>query len=155
MIDINLLRIEKGGNPELVRESQRKRGASVDKVILLDQEWINLSFQADEVNKLINQLIKRIAPFGKNKTLDSKEALDIIKQKEDLVKTKNELVKFVNDKKIERDRILRLIGNIVDSSVIVSMDENDNARIKTFWPDGRSEDKELARREKVQELDQC
>lgn len=33
---------EKGGNPELVRESQRRRFADVtlvDKVIQLDQEW--------------------------------------------------------------------------------------------------------------------
>lgn len=45
MIDINLLRKEKGGNVELVKESQRKRGgdkavALVDQVLVLDQEWI-------------------------------------------------------------------------------------------------------------------
>lgn len=43
MIDINLLRVDKGGNPDVVRESQRKRNASVtlvDEVIGLDKEWI-------------------------------------------------------------------------------------------------------------------
>ena len=38
-IDINLLRVERGGNPDIVRESQKKRNASVelvDKVIALD-----------------------------------------------------------------------------------------------------------------------
>ena len=38
-IDINLLRISRGGNPDLVRESQKKRFASVelvDEVIALD-----------------------------------------------------------------------------------------------------------------------
>ena len=38
-IDINLLRISRGGDPDLVRESQRKRFASVelvDEVIALD-----------------------------------------------------------------------------------------------------------------------
>ena len=44
MIDINLLRADKGGNIEQVRESQRKRGgaskvALVDQVISLDDEW--------------------------------------------------------------------------------------------------------------------
>lgn len=42
MLDINLLRPERGGNPDLVRESQRKRGGSVDlvnEVIALDEEW--------------------------------------------------------------------------------------------------------------------
>jgi hypothetical protein len=41
-IDINLLREEKGGNPEIVRESQRRRHASVelvDEVIELDRQW--------------------------------------------------------------------------------------------------------------------
>ena len=43
MLDINLLREDRGGNPELVRESQRRRFASVelvDEVIALDKEWI-------------------------------------------------------------------------------------------------------------------
>lgn len=38
-IDINLLRVSRGGNPELVRQSQRNRFASVelvDEVIALD-----------------------------------------------------------------------------------------------------------------------
>lgn len=44
MIDINLLRIDKGGNPDLVRDSQRKRGGGakvslVDEVIALDDDW--------------------------------------------------------------------------------------------------------------------
>ena len=42
MIDINLLRPERGGNPEIVKESQRKRNASVelvDEVIEMDKKW--------------------------------------------------------------------------------------------------------------------
>lgn len=38
-IDINLLRVSRGGNPELVRQSQRNRFANVelvDEVIALD-----------------------------------------------------------------------------------------------------------------------
>ena len=41
-IDINLLREEKGGNPDMVRESQRRRHADVglvDVVIDLDKRW--------------------------------------------------------------------------------------------------------------------
>ena len=43
MLDILLFRADKGGDPEKVRESQRKRGASVevvDEIIALDKEWI-------------------------------------------------------------------------------------------------------------------
>jgi hypothetical protein len=51
MLDINLFRKEKGGDPELVRESQRRRFADakpdeieknvglVDEVIALDEAW--------------------------------------------------------------------------------------------------------------------
>jgi hypothetical protein len=42
MLDINLFRVEKGGNPDLIRESQRRRFANVeivDEIIRLDKEW--------------------------------------------------------------------------------------------------------------------
>ena len=42
MLDINLFREEKGKDPEIIRESQRRRFASVDlvdEVINLDKEW--------------------------------------------------------------------------------------------------------------------
>ena len=42
MLDINLFREDRGGNPELVRESQRRRFADVglvDKVLEHDEEW--------------------------------------------------------------------------------------------------------------------
>ena len=45
-IDINLLRISRGGNPDLVRESQKKRFASVelvDEVIALDDVIVLIS----------------------------------------------------------------------------------------------------------------
>ena len=42
MLDITLFRTDQGGNPDLVRESQRRRYADVslvDKVIEHDSEW--------------------------------------------------------------------------------------------------------------------
>lgn len=42
MLDIQLLIEEKGGNPELVKESQRRRGGDVeiiDEIIALYKEW--------------------------------------------------------------------------------------------------------------------
>ena len=45
MIDLQLLQVEKGGNPEVVRESQRKRYASVelvDAVLSLVKTWVTL-----------------------------------------------------------------------------------------------------------------
>jgi seryl-tRNA synthetase len=43
MLDINKLREDKGGEPDLVRESQKIRGispATVDDCIAADEEWI-------------------------------------------------------------------------------------------------------------------
>jgi seryl-tRNA synthetase len=42
MLDIQLLIEDKGGNPEVIRESQRRRGANVeivDEIIALYKEW--------------------------------------------------------------------------------------------------------------------
>jgi seryl-tRNA synthetase len=42
MLDINLFRADKGGNPDIIRESQRSRFAPVelvDEVIALDKAW--------------------------------------------------------------------------------------------------------------------
>lgn len=46
-LDINAIRVEKGGNPDEVRESQRRRNphnpdeavSKVDQAIALDEEW--------------------------------------------------------------------------------------------------------------------
>ena len=43
MLDINEFREDKGGNPEKIRESQRRRHASVelvDEIIELDRSWV-------------------------------------------------------------------------------------------------------------------
>ena len=44
-LDINLFRKERGGDPEKVKESERKRGRKeedlkrVDEVVILDEQW--------------------------------------------------------------------------------------------------------------------
>ena len=49
MLDINLFREEKGGNPDLIRESQRRRFESVeivDEIIAKDLEWRGGTFDS-------------------------------------------------------------------------------------------------------------
>lgn len=41
-LDINLFRVEKGGNPDLIKESVKKRfkdPALVDEILEMDQQW--------------------------------------------------------------------------------------------------------------------
>jgi len=48
MLDINLFRVNKGGNPDLIKESQKKRGASVeivDEIVDLDSQWVKGTFK--------------------------------------------------------------------------------------------------------------
>ncbi|OAJ44316.1 serine-tRNA ligase [Batrachochytrium dendrobatidis JEL423] len=151
MIDINLLRADKGGNPELIRESQRKRGGDaaallVDQVLTLDDEWKKARFQADELNKKINQIGKDIAPLAKAKKLDSPEALKLKQDKEDLLKLKQDLTELSVQKEKLLQSKLRLIGNTVHESVIVSNDEKDNLVIEKWWPKDRTEAAEVDRR---------
>jgi seryl-tRNA synthetase len=63
MLDINLFFKDKGGDPELVRESQRRRGApveAVDEVIALYDEWRRVRFDLDQLNKKMNAVKKSI-----------------------------------------------------------------------------------------------
>ena len=61
MLDINLLRAEKGGNPDLVRESQRRRCVKdtnmVDEVIAVDVEWRQAQFQVQFSISFIYSLV--------------------------------------------------------------------------------------------------
>ncbi|VDO20305.1 unnamed protein product [Brugia timori] len=63
VLDIDLFREEKGGDPELVRDSQRKRYKDVklvDDVIDYDQRWRRDRFSTDNFNRLINLCSKVI-----------------------------------------------------------------------------------------------
>ena len=54
-LDIDLLRAEKGGRPDLVRDNERKRYNStnrVDRIIELDTKWRQTRFNGDKWNKI-------------------------------------------------------------------------------------------------------
>ena len=54
-IDINLLRVSRGGNPDLIRKSQKDRFKSVelvDEVIALDDVTIHIKHNAIEMETI-------------------------------------------------------------------------------------------------------
>jgi seryl-tRNA synthetase len=70
MLDINLFREDRGGNPELVRESQRRRFADpslVDKVIELDTEWRKMRGRLDVLNGYVRAVSKVVGKKMKDK----------------------------------------------------------------------------------------
>ena len=63
-LDINLFRSEKGGNPDQVRESLRRRykdPSLVDTIISKDEEWRKQRFSLDNLNKDYNAANKQVA----------------------------------------------------------------------------------------------
>ncbi|KAJ1343546.1 hypothetical protein BSLG_001815 [Batrachochytrium salamandrivorans] len=129
MIDINLLRADKGGNPDLVRESQRKRGGDakvliVDQVLTLDDEWKKgvLSIPDDMISYCrMRRFIQEVSCW-----------------------TSTDDAQMLQEKALHSK--LRLIGNIVHESVVVSDDEKDNLVVEKWWPEGRTEAGEMDRR---------
>ncbi|KAL9318505.1 hypothetical protein ACSQ67_015022 [Phaseolus vulgaris] len=122
MLDINLFREEKGHNPELIRESQRRRFASVeavDEVIDLDKEWRKRQFEFENLRKEFNKInkevskLKRAGEDASKFIAESEETKKLIAEKEVEVR---ETLNLLNSK-------LETIGNLVHDSVPISNDE--------------------------------
>ncbi|VDM95520.1 unnamed protein product [Thelazia callipaeda] len=158
VLDIDLFRVEKGGDPDVVRDSQRKRYEEVklvDDVIDLDQRWRKDRFCADNFNRLINvcsktigEKMKKKEPVGKDNivpddylkhletlNIDDIKKLDVVQIKKlketidaKLTETKIAMLKH----ETSRNQTLAQIGNIVHPSVPVSNDENNNRVERVF-----------------------
>ncbi|KAL4708443.1 hypothetical protein ACJJTC_001159 [Scirpophaga incertulas] len=70
VLDLDLFRADKDGNPDKIRENQRKRFKDVslvDTVVEQDTLWRKLRHEADHLNKLKNMCSKEIGLKMKNK----------------------------------------------------------------------------------------
>ncbi|GMM31084.1 serine--tRNA ligase [Martiniozyma asiatica (nom. inval.)] len=135
MLDILQFIEEKGGNPQIIRDSQKKRGASVeivDEIIAEYKEWTKLRFVVDELNKKQNKIQKEIGLKFKAK----EDASELLKEKDEVAAEKKAAV----EKEEEADKQLRAkvnqVGNIIHESVTDSLDEIDNDLVRTWTPEG-------------------
>ncbi|EDK43961.1 seryl-tRNA synthetase [Lodderomyces elongisporus NRRL YB-4239] len=133
MLDVNAFIVEKGGDPEKIKISQKKRGASVelvDEIVKDYKEWVRIRFDLDETNKKLNAVQKEIGKKFKAK----EDASELIKTKEELSAQKKLLI----ETEATADKDLRYkvnqVGNIVHDSVVDSQDEANNDLIKTWLP---------------------
>ena len=132
-IDINLLREERGGNPELVRVSQRRRGASVtlvDEVVELDKAWRKAKYESEQRKRALNLLQKDIGERKKKK----ENADGLIAQKTAMEVEIGEYAKAEAELAAARDKKLKMIGNIVHESVPVSKNEDENRVERVYGP---------------------
>ncbi|XP_008788904.1 serine--tRNA ligase-like [Phoenix dactylifera] len=139
MLDINLFRAEKGFDPERVRESQRRRFASVDivdEIIRLDKEWRQRQFELESLRKDFNRINKEVARLK----IAKEDATEMIKSTEENKKLTAAKEVEVQEAKAALDARLETVGNLVHDSVPVSNDEANNEVIR-IWGERRMEGK--------------
>jgi len=131
-LDINLFRVHAGGDPEIIRESQRRRFASVelvDQIIAKDDEWRKMTGDVDNLRKQRNAVQKEVGAKMKAKEPCDAMVADIKRIGDEIVALE-EAQKTV---KAEVDRMLTHVGNLVDASVPVSQDEDADNRVERKW----------------------
>jgi seryl-tRNA synthetase len=127
---------ERGGDPEKIRDSQRKRNAPVeivDEVIADFEEHRKTQYAATQIGSSINALQKQIGQKKKAKE-DATEILEEMKKlKEDKAKKEDEAA----EKLVKLNNKCKSIGNYVYKDVPVSNSEDNNAVVKTWAPEDR------------------
>jgi len=161
VLDIDEFRPEKGGNPDKIRENQRKRFCDVsmvDKIVEADEKWRKARFNADEYNKLKNMVSKVIGekmkkkePIGDDDTLPDTIASNILGLVKETcapltvfqLKKVRSLIdeaiannnQFLEKEAKDRDATLREMGNWLHPSVPVSNDEDADNEVVRTWGD--------------------
>ncbi|XP_034251561.1 serine--tRNA ligase, cytoplasmic isoform X1 [Thrips palmi] len=155
VLDIELFREEKGGDPKKIRQLQEKRFKSVklvDDVVENDALWRQYRHTADNLNKTKNLCSKVIGGKMKAKTADAPSTIpasgiDVFtvtqEQLEQLsvadikdVRVRVDEAMKENDENMlkaeaNRNKSLREIGNQLHESVPISNDEDENAVVRT------------------------
>ncbi|XP_078000963.1 serine--tRNA ligase, cytoplasmic-like [Glandiceps talaboti] len=159
VLDLELFRTDKGGDPAKIKENQAKRYKDVtlvDNVVEADTKWRKLRYQADNWNKLKNSCSRNIGDKMKNKepvgdasepvpqeVLDKLDTLDeetfkglTVNQIKKIRVLIGEAITKCDAERLEVETVckesLKEIGNLIHESVPVSNDEDDNGIERTF-----------------------
>ncbi|EGP84842.1 unnamed protein product [Zymoseptoria tritici ST99CH_1A5] len=139
MLDINDFIKERGGDPAKIKESQRRRHAPeevVDEVIALFEDHRKTHYAAaTEMGAKLNKVQKDMGLNKKNKG-DPEEFKELQKQKKDLEDEKKGLEELAAQKQKELLKKAKSIGNYVHVSVPVSDNEDQNALVRDWAPEG-------------------
>lgn len=157
VLDLDLFRLDKGGDPDKIRNNQKKRFQSVslvDVVVDNDTNWRQLRHKIDNIKKLKNLCSKEIGEKIKNnenvgdelsfkltlKNLDDLNSeflktLMITQIKQYIVKIEDVLQMYeleLLDTEVARNNALYEIGNFIHESVPISNNEEENEVVSTF-----------------------
>jgi seryl-tRNA synthetase len=158
VLSIDLFRQEKGGDPEKMRENQRKRFKDpglVDIIVAKDEEWRKVRFNMDTFNRLKNMTSKAVGEKmkakesqGEDATLPETVTKDLValtaeQLKELTIVQLKELVKLLAQEmetcsaallaaETARNEALKEMGNMLHESVPVTDNEDFNRVERTF-----------------------
>lgn len=159
VLDLDLFRSDKGGDPDKIRKNQEKRFkdvALVEAVIAQDTEWRQRRHRADNLNKVknicskeIGEKMKKKEPVGdETEPVPDEVKTELTEITSDVLKslTVNQIKKVRllideamvdNEKRLQeaeaaRNSALREVGNHLHESVPVSDDEEENKVERTF-----------------------
>ncbi|KAK6212346.1 Cytosolic seryl-tRNA synthetase [Pestalotiopsis sp. IQ-011] len=154
MLDVTDFIKERGGDPEKIRESQRRRYAKVevvDEVITMFEDHRRTNYEAMQLNTKINEVQKQIGAKKKAK----EDASEFLAQKVAFEKEKKSLLDLAAEKDVALKKLVKTIGNYVHDSVPVSDNEDNNAVLKTWAPEGVTPEKKdvLSHHEVLTRLD--
>jgi len=129
LLDIKVVR----ENPEIVRESLRKRGLpdkldQVELLLKLDTEWRRLQAEADQLRKRRNEITARIAEARKKK----QEATALMKEAEAVPEKVKGLEARIDEEKEKIQNILLNLPNLIHDSVPFGKDEDDNVEVRKW-----------------------
>lgn len=159
VLDLDLFRSDKGGNPDKIRENQKLRFKDlnlVETVIAKDTEWRKNVSNRDNLNKLKNRCSKEVGEKMKKKQEagDENESVpdDITSNLENVTGDRlkdltinqikkvrvlidaalNETESKLTELEVARNTALREVGNHLHPSVPVSDNEDENKVERTF-----------------------
>ena len=127
MLDITDFIAERGGDPERIRESQRRRGEPVeivDEITRMFEDHRKTNYGASQIGSKINDTQKEIGKKKKAK----EDAEELLKQKEALQKEKAAQEALAAEKLQALHLKAKTVGNYVHESVPISNDEVNSPR---------------------------
>lgn len=135
MLDVNDFIKDRGGDPEKIRDSQRKRHAKVeivDEIIADFEDHRQTQYAATQINAQINGIQKQIGPLKKK----GESADHLLKEVADLRASKQAKEDEAADKLVKLNIKVKSVGNYVHKDVPVSGTEDDNEVYTKWSPDG-------------------
>ncbi|BDZ70722.1 serine--tRNA ligase [Methanobacterium petrolearium] len=130
MLDIKLFR----ETPDLIRESERKRfrdTTNVDKVIEYDHKWREAIHELNMMRSKRNKLSESFKNARKKKTEEGNAEFENIRaQSKDLGKKIGKLEPKIQEFLEKRDEYRYKVGNLLDESVPLSENEEDNLIVR-------------------------